>query len=94
MQRVCPLLREALKVALEGPFTVAALAERLGVTLGEAEALVGALLAHGYLREVEPRLCEACPLRASCPAPRAAGVKLYEVTERGRALLRAPRSTP
>jgi len=88
------LLREALRTASEGPFTASALAERLGVTPGEAEALIGALLAHGYLREVRPQLCEACPLKASCPALRAGSARFYEITERGRALLRAPRSTP
>lgn len=88
------LVREALRVALEGPFTASALAERLGIAVGEAEALIGALLAHGYLREVEPRLCDACPLKVSCPALRMGGARFYEITERGRALLRAPRSTP
>lgn len=89
-----PLIRRALKVALEGPFTVTTLAERLGVAPGEAEALVGALLAHGYLREVEPALCSACPLRGSCRAVDAAGAKLYEVTDKGHALLRGARSRP
>jgi len=88
------LIREALRVALEGPFTTATLAGKLGITLSEAEALVGALLAHGYLREVEPALCSACPLRASCRVVGAAGSRLYEVTERGLALLRGAQSRP
>ena len=88
------LIREALRIALEGPFTAATLAGKLGVTPSEAEALVGALLAHGYLREVDREYCSACPLRASCRVVGTAGSRLYEVTEKGRALLRGARSKP
>lgn len=88
------LIREALRTALEGPFTTATLADKLGVTISEAEALVGALLAHGYLREVDRELCSACPLRASCRVVGTAGSRLYEVTEKGRALLRGAQNKP
>ncbi len=83
------LLREALSAAREGPLTPQALAERLGLSRGEVEALIGALLSHGYVREVGAAQCAACPLKG-CPLRGAVGsVRVYELTERGRRLIGA-----
>ncbi|MEM0119474.1 MAG: hypothetical protein QXJ38_03705 [Thermofilaceae archaeon] len=81
------LLREVLKLAAYGPLTLSQLAEKLGVGVGEAEALIGALLAHSYLREVEPMDCAACPLRGVCAVNVTRGVRVFELTEKGRRVI-------
>lgn len=78
------LLRRALEVVSRGPVTKEVLASKLGVSYSEAEALVGALLAHGLVREVDPSLCASCPLAGRCPAKAIRGVKVYELTEKAR----------
>ena len=82
------LLREVLSVAKEGPLTLQTVIDRLGLSKEEAEALLGALLSHGYIREVDVELCSACPLKVSCPlSGRARSVKIYELTPKGRSLI-------
>jgi len=74
------LLRKAVEAMSRGPFTSDSLARELGIPAREAEALIGALLAHGYLREVEWSTCASCPLSGSCTARNLKGVKVYELT--------------
>ncbi|MCX8180020.1 MAG: DUF4423 domain-containing protein [Thermofilaceae archaeon] len=81
------LIREALKVMGEEPFTPASLARRLKISPGEAESIVGALLAHGFLKLVKSDLCMECPLKASCGANQLTGALVYELTEKGRKLV-------
>lgn len=83
------LLRRAIEVMSKGPFTTDMLARELSISIEEADALIGALLAHGYLRQVEESTCKKCPLSGRCPASLLRGVKLYELTgkaARGRSL--------
>lgn len=81
------LVERALKLAAAGPFTAPLLAEKLGIGLGEAEALVGALLAHGYVREVKPSDCASCFLRGVCGVRLTRGVRVYELTGKGLQLI-------
>jgi len=80
-------LREALRAALRGPLTSERLAKELGLTVGEAEALIGALLSHGYLEEVKPRSCASCPLALTCGIRERCSVRIYVLTRKGRRLL-------
>lgn len=86
------LVVRALRAAAKALFTAEGLARELGTSLGEAEALIGALIAHGYLREVEIQCCTSCPLSAACPAARAWQARVYVVTEKGLKLLSGGRS--
>lgn len=88
LHAVKSLLKEVLCVAREGPLTPQTLVERLGVSREEAEALIGALLSHGYIREVNAELCPSCPLKSGCPlSGRIGSIKVYELTEKGRSLI-------
>ncbi|RLF05010.1 MAG: DNA-binding protein [Thermoprotei archaeon] len=80
-------LRKALRAALKGPLTPERLAEELGITVEEAEALIGALLSHGYLEELRPRSCASCPLAPICGVRGKCSVKIYMLTKKGRRLL-------
>jgi len=81
------LLARALRAMARGPFTPQTLARALGIGVREAEALIGALLAHGYLREVEPSVCASCPLSSVCRPPQSEDTRVYELTERGLRLI-------
>lgn len=83
------LLIKVLKVMVAGPATVRSIAENLQIKIGEAEALIGVLLAHGYLREASPLACASCPMARSCQARWPEGVRVYEITEKGRRLIEA-----
>lgn len=80
-------LREALRAALRGALTPERLAGELGVTIGEAEALIGALLSHGYLEELRPKSCASCPLASTCGVGGRCSLRVYVLTKKGRRLL-------
>ncbi len=78
-------LEKVLSTVAKGPATLTEVAKQLGVQLSEAESIIGALLAHGYLEEVEIGPCSLCPLASAC---KTGGPRLFRLTERGMALLR------
>lgn len=81
-----------LKLAASNPFTPSQLAKKLGIELGEAEALIGTLLAHGYLREVRPESCAPCPFKRACGFSPLRGARVYELTEKGRRIIESEAS--
>lgn len=78
-------LEKVLSTVAKGPTTLAEVARQLEVRLNEAESIIGALLAHGYLKEVEIGSCSSCPLASAC---KIGGPRLFRLTEKGMALLR------
>ena len=78
-------LRAILELASQGPFTPKKLSKALGISLSEAEAVIGALLSHGYIAEVKLYACVDCPLSSACKMGRG---RIYAITEKGRKLLR------
>jgi hypothetical protein len=71
------------------------LARELGVSPSLVEQLVADLLRSGSLRmaldECVPEGCASCPLRTSCRLP--GGVRLWELTDKGRRWLAEPRGS-
>ncbi len=78
-------LRAILELVSQGPFTPRKLSKVLGISLSEAEAVIGALLSHGYIAEVNLGVCVGCPLSGACKMSRG---RIYAITEKGRKFLR------
>ncbi|MEM1508499.1 MAG: hypothetical protein QXY49_05600 [Thermofilaceae archaeon] len=83
-------LEKILFTVAKGPITLSEVARQLGVQLSEAESAIGALLAHGYLREIKAKPCSSCPVTLACKIGRK-GLRTFELTEKGAALLRRKR---
>ena len=80
-------LETVCRLGVVSPYLLAA---KLKTSLREAELLIGALLAHGYIKEEEIESCDKCPLHALCPyAGRAQPRSIYYLTLRGREACRA-----
>ena len=78
------MIERVLKLLDRGPLTSAKLARELGISFTEAEALIGALLAHGYLREIRVQSCSSCPLAKMCDMSHMCNFRVYVITEKGR----------
>lgn len=80
-------LEKVLSTMAKGPITPSEVARQLGMQPSEAESVIGALLAHGYLREVKEKPCSSCPVAFACKMG-GKGLRTFELTEKGMALLR------
>jgi hypothetical protein len=85
----------ALIAGCQGVCSHEELARELGVSPSLVEQLVADLLRSGCLRmaldECVAEGCASCPLRASCSLP--GGVRLWELTDKGRRWLAEPRGS-
>ena len=80
------LIEEALRILCHsGLISAYLISAKLGISVSEAESIIGALLAEGYLKAKKIKSCGSCPLKNICPfAGKAKPREIYYLTNRGR----------